>query len=824
MESTSLSSKNKNDFSGNKYFFILNKTLNFTLSTEPSRKAFVSSLLASNYKNKLDTPTYNNLKINHLEGQDQQHRCRRRRRRSQQLIHERRRQQTYGISAVTSSSRALSFILTCCIMNHCLKVVSSSSSSPSWATMRQLHDKILPKSFSATSGSAAFLQNFPSFHSLPSMHRKSVYHSSSFSLRSKKWQLQPYIGCNEIKKKNLLSSLYSSSTGSSQRNQPLKSLSSPDQDQDDTIFALSSGGGGETATAVSIIRISGPSSTKILQQLLRKTSDQNPSAISLPKPRMASLKILYDPTTLPSYPKEDPSFSSLIGGVEAEVLDSSLVLYFPRPNSFTGEDVVELHVHGSRAVVSDVLSVLSKLEDQEFNCRPAERGEFTSRAYTNGKLGLCEVEALADLIVSDTSQQRKQALKQLDGRLSRLYSGWREELTKGLAHAEAVIDFGDDEDLLGDDDDEDEEDDYHHNRNKGQLNIWGSVQTSMKQLRGRMNRHLLDSQRGEIVRTGVKVAIVGKPNAGKSSLLNVLANRDAAIVSPIAGTTRDVVEITLDLGGVRCIVSDTAGVRKSKTKVEGREGGTDDENDNIYEEDEDWTGDVIEVEGMKRARRVAEEAHIIVCLADATDGIEGFDVVKDMLGDTECSQTDNQNEIMLENEDGELEASSSSFLVGPEVLYVQNKIDLLDAATESSDGSWRTGEDAVSNDEASLLSSVDNPFAISCTANEGVDDFIEILTERVVSRVAATPLGSSRSEKEEEQDGAVITRARHRHHVELASEALERFDDLSREGYATLDLAAEELRLATSELGRITGAVDVEDVLDVLFADFCIGK
>ena len=246
---------------------------------------------------------------------------------------------------------------------------------------------------------------------------------------------------------------------------------------------------------------------------------------------------------------------------------------------------------------------------------------------------------------------------------------------------------------------------------------------------------------------------------GKSSLLNLLANREAAIVSPIAGTTRDVIEVTLDLGGVRCIVSDTAGVRETSIT------------------------DVVEVEGIKRARKVAAEAHILVCMIDATDSENGFAALNDILYD--CFEENEKN-----------------------LLLLHNKVDLLESIPKLSQLSC----------EGSRQISESNTYQISCEKNIGVDQFVSELSERVINRV------TSDDDQRIEDDGTVITRARHRQHVASASEALRRFQLRSGEGYMALDLAAEELRLAATELGRITGAVDVEDVLDVLFSDFCIGK
>ncbi|KAK1739593.1 tRNA modification GTPase, TrmE family [Skeletonema marinoi] len=538
--------------------------------------------------------------------------------------------------------------------------------------------------------------------------------------------------------------------------------------EEETIFALSSGGGGASvgggATAVAVIRMSGPCAFNALRELL----SPSPNGLSgggklpkLPKARMASLRTLYDPLTNNDSERRDP-------------LDSALILTFPGPNSFTGEDIVELHCHGSRAVVNGVLSALTHLNsvpipaisDEEsqqarrrrLSLRPADPGEFTQRAYAHGKLGLVEVEALSDLIVADTSLQRKQALKQFDGRLSRLYMGWREELIKGLAHAEAVIDFGDDEAL-----DPDEEDDGDMDGDGG-MSIWGGISPRITSLRQAMERHLADASRGELLRDGLRIAIVGRPNAGKSSLLNLLAGRDAAIVSSTPGTTRDVVEVILDLGGVRCTLLDTAGVREEKEE-------------GVNE---------IEVEGMKRARIAAKDAHIVVGVVDSTDYERGLEAVDELI-----------------NGDGDFDDWKKD-----NILYVVNKVDLKNEMKDN---------DCLSKS---------NSFGISCTTSEGVNDFLSVLTTEALSLVSSDndEASSAALSSLEGSEGAVITRARHRRHVEAAADALGRFEVLSGQGYMALDMAAEELRLAASELGRITGAIDVEDVLDVLFADFCIGK
>jgi len=384
--------------------------------------------------------------------------------------------------------------------------------------------------------------------------------------------------------------------------------------------------------------------------------------------------------------------------------------------------------------------------------RPADRGEFTQRAFDKGKMNLVQVEALADLIVADTSLQRKQALNQLGGSLSDLYDSWRKDLTKGLAHAEAVIDFGDDEDLSADND---------MDHDAAQQDVWVGVRSHLSNLRRAMEHHLSDKERGEIVRDGVRVAIIGPPNAGKSSLLNLLAQREAAIVSPIAGTTRDVVEVVMDLGGVRCIVSDTAGMRSQ-------------------------TDDIIEVEGIRRARAAASQSHVAVFVVDAATKL-----------DNEVQKT-LSTILPEENPDGTLPLDYNQ-----RTMLVANKIDLVSDPTS----------EVLELLSAQLFPDAD-AFGISCVNGLGVEAFVQALTARVIERVAAP----------EEESSAVITRARHRRHVQNCVAALRRYEILSQQGFMAVDMAAEELRLASTELGRIVGAIDVEDILDVLFADFCIGK
>ena len=375
------------------------------------------------------------------------------------------------------------------------------------------------------------------------------------------------------------------------------------------------------------------------------------------------------------------------------------MLWFPAPKSVTGEDVAELHIHGSRAALAAVTQALARL-----GLRLAEPGEFTRRAFLNGKLDLLQAEAIADLVAAETEAQRRQAIRQLGGELGTLYRGWRDSVTRVLAHLEAAIDFPD-EDLPPE--------------------LEERILEEITELVGEIEQHLTDGHRGERLRDGIMVAIIGPPNAGKSSLLNRIARREAAITSPIAGTTRDVIEVAIDLQGYPVVVADTAGLRDSS--------------------------DAIEQEGFRRAMRRAEEAEIRLFVFDAVHPAE---------------------------------ARGVSAWPEPETLLVANKIDL------------------IASPERDLPSIA---FPISALTGEGVDALLSALGGRVAQSYC--------------NEAPVLTRARHRQALEEAVSSSRR--SLS----ATLpELRAEDLRLALRSLGRITGAVDVEDLLDIIFHDFCIGK
>ncbi len=435
----------------------------------------------------------------------------------------------------------------------------------------------------------------------------------------------------------------------------------------DTIFALASGAG---RAAIGVLRISGSGCAGIVRAL----------AGGLPNPRQASLRRLRDPAT-------------------DETLDEALVLWFPGPHSYTGEDSAELHLHGGRAVREGVSGALVAA-----GARPAEPGEFTRRAFLNGRLDLTAAEGIADLIDAETAAQRRQALRQAGGALAARYAGWAGRLTRLLAHQEAAIEFAED-------------------------GLPNDLENQMRQgaagLAAEIRAHLDDGGRGERLREGLWVTIVGAPNAGKSSLLNALAGREAAIVSAHAGTTRDVVEVRLDLGGVPVLLADTAGLREAP--------------------------DEIEAEGVRRARRRAEEADIVVAVFAA-----------DRAPDEETLK-----------------------LVAPGVLVVANKTDLAPPPAS--------------------LGGVE-PLPVSARTGAG----LEALQARLAA-LAETQAGFSAE--------AGLTRPRHRAALQEAALWLD-------EAVAAPlpELASESLRAAVRSLGRLTGHVGVEDVLDVVFGDFCIGK
>jgi tRNA modification GTPase len=450
----------------------------------------------------------------------------------------------------------------------------------------------------------------------------------------------------------------------------------------DTIFALSSG---RPPAAIAVVRISGPRARVALEQMVGR----------VPQPRRASLARLRDPVT-------------------GEMVDEGLALWFPAPNSETGEDMVELHVHGGRAVIAAVLAALAKLA----GLRPAEAGEFTRRAFENGRMDLTAVEGLADLVAAETEAQRRQAYQHLRGLLGERAESWRQRLIEALALVEAGIDFSDEDDVPKD--------------------MMARSLELIRPLAGEISN--AGAGQGERLREGLRVAIAGPPNAGKSTLFNRLARREAAIVSPFPGTTRDVLELHLDLGGYPITMLDTAGIRE--------------------------TTDPVEREGVRRASERAAAADLVLWVLDASQ---------------------------VEWRDPTTQSGMPSPLSAGTWLVI-NKIDLV------SDTERRRIE--------SKFDKTENVNLISSATGAGVD--------ALVNSVAAFADGFFTPEP------ALVTRERQRAHLKETVIALRDAQRAGEEGHE--DIMAEQLRLAARALGKLLGRVDVEDVLDVIFRDFCIGK
>jgi len=450
-----------------------------------------------------------------------------------------------------------------------------------------------------------------------------------------------------------------------------------------TIFALSSG---RPPAAIAVVRVSGPRAHTALEKLIGR----------VPEPRQATLARVRDPAT-------------------GEAIDEALVLWFPAPRSETGEDTAELQLHGGHAVIAAVLEALGTIE----GCRPAEPGEFTRRAFENGRLDLTAVEGLADLIAAETPAQRRQAFRQLKGLIGDRAEAWRRALIEALALVEARIDFSDEADMPED--------------------LVDAALHAAEQLRSEIAAALADGGRGERLRDGLVVAIAGPPNAGKSTLLNRLARREAAIVSPYPGTTRDVIEVHFDLGGYPVTLLDTAGIRDST--------------------------DPLEQEGVRRAHAGAAAADLVLWVTDAS----AAGTAADDYGET---------------------------LFKSDIWLIRNKIDL---AVEKLCISCESG--------SGILSPI--AFSISAATGTGTDALVAALAAFAQNYFSAT-------------EPALVTRARHRRALEDTVAALDRA--LAERGSGREELIAEELRGAATTLGRLTGRVDVEDILDVIFRDFCIGK
>lgn len=442
----------------------------------------------------------------------------------------------------------------------------------------------------------------------------------------------------------------------------------------ETIYALSSGAG---AAGVAVVRISGPQTDSVLNAL---------GVSELPAARHAVLRNILCPVT-------------------RETLDKGLILRFPGPSSFTGEDVAELHIHGGEAVL---LAVFGALETTGL-ARMAEHGEFTRRAFENGKLDLTAAEAIGDLVAARTEEQRKLALRQYDGDLAELYDGWRQALIDLLGYAEAGIDFSDEE-------------------------LPAALQ---EDVRGRINHikqevvnHSNTSLLGEQIRSGFPISILGAPNVGKSSLMNALARREVAIVSEVAGTTRDVIEVQMNLAGFAVTISDTAGIRES--------------------------ADQIEAEGVRRAETRGRQAALKLIVLDA-------------------GQPDIPDRVRA--------------LIDEDTIVLVNKMDLHDRVPEIPG-----------------MSAASAVMKISVKTGAGIGDLVAALEAGVKARLSG-------------HEGPVATRQRHREALKEAVEALERAS-----AGELPELVAEDIRLAARALGRITGRIDIDEILDTVFRDFCIGK
>jgi len=442
-----------------------------------------------------------------------------------------------------------------------------------------------------------------------------------------------------------------------------------------TIYALSSGSG---LSGIAVIRVSGKNTAKVVKTL---------TGAQLPSPRVATLK---------KFNKNG----------QKELIDEGVIIWFPGPNSYTGEDLAEFHVHGSRAVIKAMNSAISKIK----KCRLAEPGEFTKRAFQNGRINLLKAESIADLISAETEIQRKQALKIMSGKSSDKFNSWREKLLKILSNIEAKIDFHD-EDLP--------------------KNIINEIQKKSNSVLKEIKKVLNDQKVGERIREGFKIAIVGPPNSGKSSLLNYLSKRDVAIVSEIAGTTRDVIETHLNLDGYPVIASDTAGIRSSKNEIEKK--------------------------GIKIGLERANDADLKLVIVSAKN-IEFTSVLKGLLS---------KNAILIVNKSDLIKGKLNNKFKKYDYILISIKKDI-----------------NLNRVITKIKSKLKNKF----TTNEDI----------------------------------LITRERHRQNLINCVEHLEKFK--KKKSVQDFDKAAEDLRLATRHLGMIVGKVDVEELLDSIFNDFCIGK
>ena len=421
------------------------------------------------------------------------------------------------------------------------------------------------------------------------------------------------------------------------------------------------------------------------------------------KNAIEAIKILSDINSDNIQPRR--AYFSKLHGIDNLPIDHAVVVYFKSPHSFTGEDIVEISSHGSKAVISSLLSNLSQID----GFRLAEAGEFSKRAFYNNKMDLTEAEGLADLIDAETSEQQKYALRQMDGELKNLYDGWRSELVNVLSHLEAYIDFPDEE--LPE-------------------NIVLNLENTVFKVKESIKKHLSQSNYGERLKDGFRVVIIGEPNSGKSSLLNTLANREAVIVSDIAGTTRDAIDIHMDINGYPVVFTDTAGLRN--------------------------TTETIEKKGIEIAYEKAKDADLILAMVDGKN--PNFDQFNDIA--STCSK---------------------------KIIYVINKSDLLN-------------EKQCSEYKKSGF------IVISAKHKNGIENLISAINERISSEFT-------------QNSSALITRQRYR---EVLNDVFKNLNDFNLN--KSIELAAEDIRLAARSIGKITGHIEVDEILDKIFGSFCIGK
>ncbi|MCT4655623.1 MAG: tRNA uridine-5-carboxymethylaminomethyl(34) synthesis GTPase MnmE [Cohaesibacter sp.] len=443
-----------------------------------------------------------------------------------------------------------------------------------------------------------------------------------------------------------------------------------------TIFALSSGA---VPAGVAVFRLSGPQAKSVMNSLVE----------SEPKPRDAALRLIRDPRN-------------------GELIDQALVLYFPAPHSFTGEECVEFHCHGGRAVVQAMLDVMGSFSD----CRLAEAGEFSRRAFENGKMDLTAVEGLADLIHAETEMQRRQAMRQASGQHRQQIDEWRSVLLYGRSMIEAELDFSDEEDIPGSVSDV----------------IWPKI----TKLKRDIEHHLGKASGGERLRNGLSVVLIGHPNAGKSSLLNYFAKREVAIVTEEAGTTRDLLEVHLDIEGYPVTLVDTAGLRDASN--------------------------IVEKEGIRRALDRSRDADLLIELIDMSADQERVEV--------------------------ESEATR---------LVLLNKTDLC-----LSDKAYDLGEQMGDEDA----------FAVSVKAEIGMDEFYDSFVKHIEKSFTGS-------------ENTLVTQKRH---VDILTACVKFLDDALIYSESPIEIRSEYLRMAGDELGKITGQIDIEEMLGVIFSQFCVGK